>query len=42
VKEEMGEIKIEKMDDEKEFLGGYTIKEFYANLHFLRTHGGHK
>lgn len=39
---EMGKFKTEDMDNEKEFLGGYTMKEFYDRLHFLREHGGHK
>ena len=38
----MGIIKYEGMDDEKEFLGGLTQKEFYERLHFLREHEGHK
>jgi hypothetical protein len=38
----MGKIKTEHMDNEKEFLGGMSQKEFYDRLHFLREHGGHK
>lgn len=38
----MGKIKTENTDDEKEFLGGVTQKEFYDRLHFNREHGGHK
>lgn len=38
----MGKFKTENMDNEKEFLGGLTQKEFYDRLHFSREHGGHK
>ena len=38
----MGKLKTEDMDNKRDFLGGYTEKEFYKNLDFLRSHGGHK
>ena len=40
--EKMGKIKTENMDNEKDFLGGLTQKEFYDRLHFNRERGGHK
>jgi hypothetical protein len=41
-KKKMGEMKIEEMDDENEFLGGMTERKFYARLNFLRHNGGHR
>jgi hypothetical protein len=32
----MGEIKTEKMDGEKEFLGGMSEREFFKRLNFQR------
>ena len=38
----MGKIKTEDMDNEKDFLGGLTEREFYIRLHIMRENGGHK
>ena len=32
----MGEMKIDEMDDEKEFLGDMTEREFFKRLNFQR------
>ena len=32
----MGEMKIDEMDDEKEFLGGMPEREYFKRLNFQR------